>query len=388
MERVARVLEQLSPVADEIVCGVDSRVDPEEIVALDGVVDAIFRCEIDNAFWVERNLPWLHSKCSGDWIFRIDGDEVVGADLLDSLLTLASDRELLQYRFPRRWLAPDGSHYLTDRPWNDDWHIRLVRNTPAALSFPGLVHTYLNAAFPYRYVELPIYHLVCAISTFEERRAKAAYNEMLRPGHQTLPGWSVNNFYLPERFHTGRPEAVPPRDHALVEQALSASEDGRPPGTTGGTRRTHQHPGIVSLAESDDYWPPRAVPGSAYRATWLRVPPVESMPVNGVAEVLVEVRNDGETTWPFGDRQPWIRFAHRWYGADGETLVFDSARTLLGASVPPGESILQHVTIQAPPDPGRLVLEVDLVHELVRWFGCGVRYELDVHPGRSPATAR
>jgi hypothetical protein len=389
MERVARILSQLREVATQIVCGIDSKADLEEIVALDGVVDETFRCEIGPESRIERTLPWLHSKCSCEWILRIDGDEVVGDELRDSLPALAGDRELQQYSFPARWLSPDGTHYLTDRPWNDDWHIRLMRNSPAALRFRGNTHPYVEPAPPYRYVDFPIYHLECAISSFDERRAKAAYYEMLGPGHEALPGWSANNFCLPERFHAGRLEDIPPRDRALIEQALSASKGRpRPAARRRGGARTSHHLEIVSLTESDAQWPLRAVPDSAYRATWLRFPEIEAMPVNGIDKLLVEVRNDGVETWPFGDSQPLIRLAQRWLSADGEHVVLDSARTLFSAPVRPGESILQHMTVQAPSEAGRYVLELDLVHELVRWFGCGVRYEVDIRPdSSSPARA-
>jgi hypothetical protein len=384
MERVARILSQLRGVADQIVCGIDSRADPEEIVALDGVVDETFRCEIGPESLIERTLPWLHSKCSCEWIFRIDGDEMVGDELRHSLPALAADGELQQYSFPARWLSPDGTHYLTDRPWNDDWHIRLMRNNPAALRFRGSMRPYVEPALPYRYVDFPIYRLECAISSFNERRAKAAYYEMLGPGDEALPGWSVNNFYLPERFHAGRLEDLAPRDRTLIERALSA-RNGRthPPAISRSRARTRHHLEIVSLAESDAQWPLRTVRDSAYRAAWLRVPEIKAMPVHGIDKLLVEVRNDGEETWPFGDGQPMIRLAQRWLSADGESVVLDSARTLFSTAVRPGESILQHMTVRAPPKAGRFVLELDLVHERVRWFGCGVRYEVDVRPDSS-----
>ena len=44
----------------------------------------------------------------------------------------------------------------------------------------------------------------------------------------------------------------------------------------------------------------------------------------------------------------------------------------------PGERILVPLEVVAPPEPGRYLLEVDLVHEDVRWFEQGCRVEIEV----------
>jgi len=40
--------------------------------------------------------------------------------------------------------------------------------------------------------------------------------------------------------------------------------------------------------------------------------------------------------------------------------------------------VLVPVEIAVPDEPGRHMLELDLVHEHVRWFGAGLRLTLDV----------
>jgi hypothetical protein len=378
-ERVARILAQLRAVASEIVCGVDARVDPGDISALDGVADETFRCVIDPESGIERTLPWLYSKCSCDWILRVDGDEVVGEELLNSLPALVADAEIQQYAVPLRWLHPDIAHYLTERPWNDDWHIRLTRNHPGALRFPGTLHSDVQPAFPYRHVDLPIYHLACALATFAERKAKAAYMAMLQPGHEILPGWPASHFFLPEKFASGQPREVPPGDRIQIEEVLSPMPTAvRRPALRFGRRRTRNHPEVVGLQQTDAYWGRRTFSEAAYRATWLRCPEITTMPVNGVERLLVEVRNDGDEVWPYGDTQPMIRFGQRWWSADGTRIVAEPDRTIFDAPVRPGESLLQRITINAPAEAGRFVLELDLVHEHVRWFGCDIRYEVEV----------
>ncbi len=36
------------------------------------------------------------------------------------------------------------------------------------------------------------------------------------------------------------------------------------------------------------------------------------------------------------------------------------------------------MVVEAPTRPGRYLLEIDVVHEFVRWFACAVRVEIDV----------
>jgi hypothetical protein len=43
------------------------------------------------------------------------------------------------------------------------------------------------------------------------------------------------------------------------------------------------------------------------------------------------------------------------------------------------------LAVQAPDTPGRYVLEVDVVHELVSWFECDVRMPVTVAPYAVPA---
>ena len=36
------------------------------------------------------------------------------------------------------------------------------------------------------------------------------------------------------------------------------------------------------------------------------------------------------------------------------------------------------MVVEVPTRPGRYLLEIDVVHEFVRWFACPVRVEIDV----------
>ena len=96
----------------------------------------------------------------------------------------------------------------------------------------------------------------------------------------------------------------------------------------------------------------------------------------------VAVENRGDAHWPGGmDARPQIRLAYRWRGADGAPLE-EGARTGLPAPLAPGASAVVPLQVLGPDAPGAHEIEIDLVHEDVRWFGAGIRAGIDVRaPG-------
>jgi FkbM family methyltransferase len=62
----------------------------------------------------------------------------------------------------------------------------------------------------------------------------------------------------------------------------------------------------------------------------------------------------------------------------------DGLRTQFEESVPPGATTRTMVAVQAPASPGEYLLEVDVVHEHVRWFGAGERVPFTVHEAARP----
>ena len=85
--------------------------------------------------------------------------------------------------------------------------------------------------------------------------------------------------------------------------------------------------------------------------------------------LYVTVDNRGGATWPWGlDQHPQVRVSYHWRAADGRMLVHDGHRSPLPCSLRPGESTIVPTWVEAPAAPGGYVLEIDLVHEHVRWF--------------------
>jgi hypothetical protein len=376
LERTAAILGLFREIAGEIVCAVDERVPEDELVALDGVVDVVQRFEPDPTNTIERHLLWLYGLCSGRWILRVDNDEVPSQQLLRSLPAMVEATDVLQYVLPCRWLFPDQSHYLDERPWSEDWHVRLVRNDPIALRFSGSIHSDFDGVEPLRFVDLPFYHLTCIINSQEWREAKAQWYEAVSPGRETMPGWSVNNHYLPERYQVEPSTQVPPEDSPLISKVIDGAFD-----TRRRQRRVNTSEiGVTPLEEIYRTWPLRQVSSDAYHATWLSVPPITDLQAGARHRVFVEVRNDGTETWPFGARAPVFRLGYRWMSPDG-TVIVDGIPTNFTADVRPGEKILQPMVIWGPEEPGEYRIQFALLHENVCWFGEGPTFSFTVGEG-------
>jgi hypothetical protein len=217
-ERLRSVLEPVRGLADEIVLGADSRVPEEQRAVYAELADRVPVFEFDHN--IERHLAWLHQQCSGDWILRLDGDEVAGAELLEALPELVDDGRIRQYWLPRRWVAPDGRGWFDELPWAPDYQARLVRNDDG-LAFPGLPHSGAEPVYPARYLWEPIYHLVCPLVPKDERVVQSLRHELREPLRIAPGGGPFNaTYYLPERFSRRVPAALTTRDLELVEAVL------------------------------------------------------------------------------------------------------------------------------------------------------------------------
>jgi hypothetical protein len=334
---------------------------------------------VDPTTGIERCLPWVQSLCTGRWILRIDNDEVPSTGLLHALPSLLDAKDVVQYVLPMRWLFPDVDHFIDERPWAEDWHARLVRNEPFALRFPGRIHSDYEGVQPQVYVDLPLYHLNCAVTSREERERKAAAYERAAPGLEAMPGWPTNNLYRPESFQREPSSAVPADDARIIHDVLAPT---RPPlrklRMPHIRRRAQPVAELVERDVVDRRWPLRVVPESAYRATWHSVPALTELRAGRPNRVFVRVSNDGTETWPWGDQLPAFRLSYRWLSRDGTVVVDDGISTAFTRDVPPGSSILQPMAIFGPEEPDGYRVQFSLVHEGVRWFGEGPSFWVSV----------
>jgi hypothetical protein len=382
LARVREILSIYRPFVDEIVCAVHAGLTPSELSVLTPLVDRLLPCEMRQDFLQERYRPWLYAQCSGEWIISTDSDEVPSRAFLDALARLTEMRHVVTYAALCRWLYPDGDHYLDEYPWEPAWKLALVRNDPATLYLRGGVHEGVVLTPPYRYLEQPIYHLDCVLTDYVSRKAKAGFYTSLDGIQQMEDGRSINEvYYLPEEHSRFPQQPLPLEDAELVRRVLAASSvHDRVLDRVDST--TMPNPtSTVGLAEILAHWDGHEFEPTAYQAKvdLLGVGRTTArdqyrFATGEIRPQLAVVENLGNEAW-LRDGRNEIRLASRWRALSSDSLtqqVIEGARFPFPADVLPGERVVHAFELQAPTVPGTYRLQIDLVHEHVRWFGAGV----------------
>jgi hypothetical protein len=364
--RVRALLEVVRPVVDEIVVAVDRDGDRETLGACSDLVDRglVYEFELPAA----RLIGWIHHQCACDWIIRLDDDEVPGASLLDALPALTAERSLTHFHVPRRWLYPAPNRYILRAPWVPDYQNRIVRNIPGLWRFAGTLHRGIEVLGEGRFLEMPIYHGDCVLRDIATRRAKReAYDgvgaiSQVDGRRLAVP---VNDMFVPEEREPLPTTPVPPADADLVGRVL----DALPPPPL--QARAPVSPRVVSLSEIDRYNSNRTVHDKAYRARVDLALPPGDLPAGTLSYHDVLVENLGSEDFPAGPTPiPPVHVSYRWIDAAGREPA--SSRRLPSGfpeTVPPGASTRVLLAVLAPPLPGDYLLEVDVIHDDVRWFG-------------------
>jgi hypothetical protein len=363
--RVRALLELFRPIVNEIVLAADRTGDPGTLAECSDLADKRF--EIDPAP-LNRRLGWLQEQCSSDWIFRFDDDETPSASLLAALRTLIENRAPMQIGLTRRWLFGDPQAWIAQHPWTPDYQIRLVRNTPGAWRYPGLMHEPIQVLGELSLVNLPIYHCELLLGSLVERRAKRAEYEARRPGHHN-GDFPVNWYYTPEDCGEVETAVTPVEDLVLIERV-----------SAGATRGTDDKPLAPVLSapskDAERFIGSREVSEGAYGARVELVRPPAATSRGTTREVEVVVTNLGDEFWTWGDYPPFIRLGYRWRSVSGEPV--SEGRCLFTETVRPGTTTRVVAPILAPSEPGRYRLEIDVLHEHVRWFDQGAETEIEV----------
>jgi hypothetical protein len=384
--QVAVVLDALRPVADEIVVAADSRVDVGALRAYDDLADRLLRFDFRPP--VDRPRGWLVGQCTGDWVLSIDGDEVPSAALITALPGLVAAADVQQCWLPRRWLFPDAASWLAEAPWWPDFQVRLMRND-ATLAARAELHGGFVAVHPSRHVDAPLYHLDTAVNDHAARAAKAARYEAEAPGRSAYGGGPLSDvMYRPERWASGATRPVPDDDRELIDRVLAARARALP---SAASRPPAPGPPVVPAAVVDRAASAPVMQPADYAVDLrlfedggaggpLRLAPGETRPL------YVRVANRGRATWRWGlDQQPLVRISHHWRTPAGAVTRYEGLRSPLPCTLGPGESAIVPVWVEAPRDAGDHLLEIDLVHEHVRWFDAPLTVSVLVAE-RRPAT--
>lgn len=373
--RVRALLALLRPHVDEIVLAVDRQRGGDTLDACADLADRRLTFELEGT--ASRLIGWVLEQCGGDWILRLDDDEVPSAALLAALPELVADRRADQILLERRWLYPSVDRYLTDSPWRWEFLPRLLRNSPGLWRFRGQMHDHGHLGGEQRLADAPFYHLDLVLHPLEDRRRKSLRYEARRPG-LVLEGVPVNSLYVPEDLPRGPGTALPAEDRRLVEAVLR----GEPaPPAISPTSPVHH----ATDLEIDAHLVTTPLTGASYRAEIRLIDPPRVVGAGTTHRFLMTVRNRGDALWPAGDDpdRP-VRLGYRWRDTHDDRIA-QEGRSLLPESVPPGRESLVLVWASAPVDEGSYLFEVDLVHEHVRWFDTTASTHVDVVPMLAPA---
>ena len=305
--------------------------------------------------------PGSPRSCRGDWVFRIDDDEVPSA----ALLAAARSRPTRGSRMRSSPGAGSGRTAGSPRPL-------VARLAAAALprrgasAFRGVMHVPIRASGPAR---LP--RRAALPPRPRREHARAARGEgrgatrrvrprppARRPSASTPPSTSPSCARR-VRSRRCRPTTQPLVDPVRGRRATAGAAAAGAPASRRGRRSTPTGP-MRRSRDSDYRGAPRARPSRRTRSpasfgrstSWRRT----SAPRPG----------------PPATTLPEIRLAYRFEGSDRAGL-----RTPFPHPVAPGEHASAFPSrSQAPPEPGPHTLVVDLVHERHRWFGCEAAAEL------------
>lgn len=351
--------------ADEIVVAVDgfSTDSTEGICAR--YADKVFRLEPLGDF--SKVIVWLTEQCTGDWILRLDQDELPSTELARTLPRLMDTRRFTHYWLRRRWVVGnDQAHWISQHPWWPDWQLRLYRNIPSIIRYSGRIHTGFDVQGDFRHLyEGSIYHMDFVYHSEAQRRRKVELYERLASGN--IQG----DFYLPHEPtlvtsplpKDDMPLRIGPRSNG--RRGLRGLLEKR-----GNLKRLTTRVQKISITDIQrspmqecEYGPGLFRGHLCTRGHLSVVSPGQWRSVD------VELRNESTVTWASPDLGvPQVRVGYHWLHESGEMYEYDGHRTDLPHSLRPDETTRLAASVRCPAEPGEYVLRWDLVIENVSWF--------------------
>jgi hypothetical protein len=351
-EYIEKLLRIGSSFADEVVVAVDASSNDLTQRICHENADRVF--SVESPGYVERILPWLNEQCRGDWILRLDDDELPSVGLIEILPSLMNDHEMTHYYLRRRTIVGDErAQWIAQRPWWPDWKLRLFRNIPSIVRIPGRLHTGYEVKGASRYLYRgSIYHYDFVYHDERHRKEKVRQYQIISPEKS-----GSHHYSLPDEDSLiTRPipaDDAPAQDHTEIRPraARAAIRD-------------------VDLAEIDraavqecDYGP------ALFRARLECVDCPRLMEAGRWYKVDVDLRNDSPVSWPLPEMgAPDVRVTYHWLKADGDLYDYTGRRTVLPHMLRPGETTRLPAPVRSPKEPGDYILQWDLIIPQVTWF--------------------
>lgn len=375
-DRARALLELVRPHVDEVVLAVDRNGGEETLEVCADLADRRLVYELERSpVWL---VGWILHQCRGDWILRLDDDEVPSAALLEALHELIADRYPTVIQLDRRWLYETPDRYLTTFPWSLEHQPRLLRNVPSLWRFEGRVHMSGEWLGEVRATDLAIYHLLLLGSSIDDRRAKREWYESLVPG-LAVEEFPIEDMYVPEEQDSVETAPVPEEDRPLIASMVTP----KPVEAAAASGAPVEEVGVRDIAL---YNTDRPVSEGAYKGRIEFIRPRSALPPGVLRHFELYVDNLGDELWrPADGRPPEIHLGWRWRDLRADRHLREEGRVPFTETVRPGQRTRLPILVRTPAVPGPYALELDVVHEHVRWFGCTAETRVMIDPAAATA---
>ena len=332
-KRLPYCLPGLRQIVDELIVQIDdSSTDDSESVAR-SYTDRVMR--VTHRGPVENQLRAMVDACDGDWVFRLDDDEVLSGFSRDPLQQLLSCRRLTHVWVPRRWLVNQGNEFIETAPWFPDFQMRLFRNLPSLISFPTGIHEPMTMAGVAGFLAWgSIDHMDLIWNDRACREAKVRFYQQLRPEKP------CSEVYLYENLaYETSPLKPAPKPAGEEEAATSSSR------------------WFVRILDCPNRM--KSGLGCVARLRIRNASDAQLLPASNLIE------------------SPNARICYHWLSESQtglETVIWEAERSPLPVPLAPGDTADALVPVTPPATPGRFVLQFDLVDDYQRKFWFSLAY--------------
>ena len=351
--------------AHEIVIAVDASSDDGTYEIARRVADRVFL--VEHPGLLGRAADWLLRQATGEWVLLLDDDEVLGSEFAANVSRLLASTELTHYYLNCRWVVRQddgGLGWLVDYPWG--WHPcrRLFRNIGSLFWHPLEMHTetsVLGAGRLLADTEGTFYHFDLLWRTREQRERKVWERY----------GGACREFYLFEEGFAPK-SVVPVGDPAVIEFAettLVRRRAADAPSREGSRPTPSALIPLVSLDEMVAVARRISLELTSYGVEFLTHDTPSLMGRESAYYVHLTLKNTSDGAWGTGFARDPVYVSYHWWTKSGEEVTDQGLRSHLLQMVAPDETVAMTAHVLAPSQPGKYVLEWDMVQEGVCWFG-------------------
>jgi hypothetical protein len=363
--QVAAIAGIFKNYVDEILIGVDHRVDVKTLGPILEVADRCLRVQFDTGY---ANSGWLIKRAHHEWVIVVDGDEVPSQALLRRLKSIPTLNGRATHAYvQRRWVWPTSNQYIVQDPWRDDPQLRIVKRDARILNWPTSIHESPKVDGTGVHIPESLYHLDLLANAVEAREQKVetyeTYSTRKHPGLDV----SINRaYYLPEHLPMQPPlKAIDTIDLVNVQHVLN----------TALLETSSSYVSDIEVVTTSDLATDASSVGysvTEYECSLqvLEVPTQFSTHIP--TRVSIVVTNTG--SWPYQPYRGDGGVAVGWHihSQDGNVFVQDAGRSPLTIILEPQESVVLQCEIVIPNNLHQFAVKFDLVEEGYAWFNKSV----------------